>query len=96
VVPSLFGAGTLTNDLRGALDELSATHHTIADDVANATSRSASTGFAGQLQSSMTKTDENLTRDMASLADTETRYEAAAKLLQKSYADLRAAITGNG
>jgi hypothetical protein len=94
--PSLFGQGTLTNTLRGGLEELSATQKTIATRVAAAVAQSATTGFSGQLQQSMARTDQGIMRDMASLADTEMRYEAAAKLLQKSYGDLRAAITGNG
>jgi hypothetical protein len=96
VVPSLFGQGTVTHDLRGALEELSATQRTIADRVANAQSRSANTDFAGQLDASMNARNQDLMQNMASLADTETRYEAAAKLLQKSYADLRSAMTSNG
>jgi flagellar basal body rod protein FlgB len=94
--PSLFGQGTLTNTLRGGLEELSATQKTIASRIAGAVTESATTGFSGQLQQSMARTDQGIMRDMASLADTEMRYEAAAKLLQKSYGDLRSAITGNG
>ena len=96
MVPSLFGQGTLTQTLRGGLEELSATQKTIANRVAGAVAESATTGFAGQLKSSMAGSDDEIMRNMASLADTEMRYEATAKLLQKSYADLRTAITGNG
>ncbi|HEY3934433.1 MAG TPA: hypothetical protein VGL65_07410 [Gemmatimonadales bacterium] len=96
MIPTLFGQGTLTNDLRGALEELSATHQTIANRIANALPSSANTGFADQLKSSIAGQDDSLTRDMASLADTETRYEASAKLLQQSYADIRAAMNSNG
>ncbi|HEY4100160.1 MAG TPA: hypothetical protein VGM20_04700 [Gemmatimonadales bacterium] len=96
MVPSLFGQGTLTHDLRGALEELSATHETIAQRVANASPSSANTSFSDQLKASMSGQDESLTRDMAALADTETRYEASAKLLQQSYSDIRAAMSSNG
>jgi flagellar basal body rod protein FlgB len=96
VIPSLFGQGTPTNDLRGALEELSATHRTIATRIADATPSSANSGFADQLKGSMKNNEADLTRNMASLADNEMRYETTAKLLQKSYADLRTAITDHG
>ena len=94
--PSLFGAGSMTRDLRGALDELSATHQAIARRVADARKASA-TSFEGELDASMSAQQKaSLTNDMAALADTELRYEATAKLLEKSYADLREAITSHG
>lgn len=94
--PSLFGTGTVTNELRGGLSELSATQRVIATRVAAAHAASATAGFAGQLDSAMQTTDQDVMRDMASLADTELRYETTASLLQKSYSDLRSAITSNG
>jgi hypothetical protein len=97
VIPSLFGQGTPTRDLRGALDELSATQRTIAQRVADKLQSSSTSSFQGKLDESMAaKQDESLTRDMASMADTELRYEATSKLLEKSYADLRTAMTNNG
>ncbi|HEY4321473.1 MAG TPA: hypothetical protein VGM77_09880 [Gemmatimonadales bacterium] len=96
MIPSLFGQGSLTNTLRGGLSEQSATQKTIANRVAGALAESATTGFSGHMQTSLAGPDQEIMRDMASLADTELRYEATAKLLQKSYADLRTAITGNG
>jgi len=95
LIPSLFGEGAVTRNLRGALDELSATHKTIADRVANARQSSNNSDFQGALNNSLNKED-TLANDMASLADTEMRYEATAKLLAKSYADLRTAITDHG
>lgn len=96
MIPSLFGQGAVTRDLRGALDELSATHRTIAERVANGLKSSANSDFKGKLDASLSAPDGSLTQDMAALADTEMRYEATAKLLEKSYSDLRTAITDHG
>ena len=96
MIPSLFGQGTSTNALRGALEELSATHRTIATRIADATPASSTTGFADQLKGSMAASEAEITRNMASLADNEMRYEVTAKVLHQSYADLKTAITGNG
>jgi len=96
---SLFGTGTLTAMLRGGLEETSATHRTIAKRVAGALDSSASTDFASALQAkqgSARLSQADLERDMASLADTEIRYEADAKLLQGAYARLRSAMKMNG
>lgn len=85
----------MTHALRGGLDEASATHRTIADRVADVR-QSSITGFAGELTDSLANNDAELTRQMAALADTQLRYEATARLLQKSYADLRTAIRDRG
>lgn len=97
MIRGLFGQGTNTSNLRAGLDELSATQKTIAARVANASSQSAA-DFADQLGNTIEQQnkDEELQRNMASLADTELRFEAAAKLLQKSYADLRTAMANRG
>jgi len=92
VIRSLFGDGTTTWQLRGGLEELSATQRAIAERVANLSSTSASTDFATTLAAAATQREEEVLRDMAALADTQLRFEAAAKLLQKSYADFRTAI----
>lgn len=97
MIKGLFGAGTMPGTLRGGLAEANATHRTIATRVANAIERSATTGFGDQLDAATAALQqEELQRDMASLADTQLRYEATAKLLQKSYADLRTAIRDRG
>ena len=64
--------------------------------VANAAQQSATAGFAGQLDASLAARDADLQVDMASLADTQLRYEATTKLLQKSYGDLRTAMRDRG
>lgn len=92
---SLFGTGTLTSMLRGGLEETSATHRAIAQRVSGALGASTSTDFASALQAKQGQSKvaaADLERDMASLADTQIRYEADAKLLQGAYAQLRATM----
>lgn len=95
MIQRLFGTGTITHALRGGLDEASATHRSIAEQVANASSSTVS-GFSGQLDASLEGREADLTRQMTALADTQLRYEATARLLQKSYADFRTAIRDRG
>ena len=99
MLKGLFGNGTVSAMLRGGLEETSATQRAIAQRVANALGVSTSTDFASALQAKTAQQKLNevdLERDMASLADTQIRYEADAKLLQETYAQLRAAIKTNG
>ncbi len=96
MISGLFGQGTVTHSLRGGLEEQSATHKTIASRVAGAMPQSATAGFAGELEASLAARDAELAQDMAALADTQLRYEATAKLLQKSYGDLRTAMRDRG
>ncbi len=99
MIRGLFGNETLTFRLRGGLEETSATHRGIAGRVANALQASANSDFADALNgqaAAQAVSEEDLQRDMASLADTQLRYEATAKLLQKAYADLRTAIRDRG
>jgi flagellar basal body rod protein FlgB len=93
----LFGPSALTSMLRGGLEETSATHRVIADRVANALDSSSATSFSDELKAKQGKaavTEADLQRDMASLADTQLRYEADAKLLKEAYTRLREAIRG--
>lgn len=96
MIKGLFGAGSVTATLRGGLEEASATHRAIAERVARGLERSSASDFSGELGAATARSDEALTQDMAALADTQLRYEATAKLLQKSYADLRTAIRDRG
>jgi hypothetical protein len=96
MISGLFGQGAVTRTLRGGLDEAAATHRAIAERVARGLERSSPDGFAGQLDASMKSADQELARDMTALADTQLRYEATARLLQKSYADFRTAIRDRG
>ena len=94
---SLFGPNAVTSMLRGGLEETSATHRVIADRVAGRLSSSANPVFEDQLQAEAAKAQQeaDLQRDMTSLADTQLRYEADAKLLRDAYARLRTAIRGS-
>lgn len=96
VIEKLFGAGTVTHQLRGGLQEASATHRTIAERVAQGIGQSTAAGFGDELDAAVAAADQELTRNMASLADTQLRFEATARLLQKSYADFRTAIRDRG
>lgn len=93
MIGGLFGAGTSTWQLRGGLEELSATHRTIATRLADASRASTDTAFEAELADA-TRTrlsEEELLTQMTALADTQLRYEAAVRLLQKAYADVRIA-----
>lgn len=99
MIKGLFGNGTVTSMLRGGLEETSATHRAIAARVANALNTSTQTDFSNALQAKSANqkmAQVDLERDMASLADTQLRYEADAKLLQGAYARLRAALKDRG
>lgn len=96
---SLFGTGTVSSMLRGGLEETMATHRAIANRVSNALQASTSTDFSSALQaeSAKQKLDQaDLERDMASLADTQLRYEADARLLRSAYDRLRSAMRDRG
>ena len=96
---ALFGTGSTYSMLRGGLEEQSATQRGIAARVAQATAASSSQPFTDQLTAKLTKTKQpalDLNREMASLADTNLRYEATSKLLQGAYTQLRTAVNGNG
>jgi flagellar basal body rod protein FlgB len=98
MLKGLFGPTSLTNILRGGLEEVSTTHRAIAARVASAQETSSSVDFADTLQKQAAQrvSEEDLQRDMAELADTQLRYEADAKLLQAAYARLRTAISDRG
>lgn len=96
MIRSLFGSGTTTWQLRGGLEELSATQRAIAERVANLSATSASSDFAATLSAAAAQREEAVLQEMAALADTQLRFEAAARLLQKSYTDFRSAIRNHG
>src|SRR5262249_32688246 len=95
MLSALFGATSLSYQLRGGLEEVSATHQGIADRVASTLAQSSSVNFASALNASANRAGADQARleeDMASLADTQIRYEADARLLQQAYTRLRTAI----
>ncbi len=94
MIRSLFGAGTAVNALRGGLEEQMATQRGIAARVQRAVQASSERGFAGELQQAgkRQQAEVDIQAEMASLADTQIRYEATAKLLSGAYQKLRTAI----
>ena len=99
MIRSLFGSGTITSSLRGGLEEASATHRAIAQRVSSALTASTSTDFSNAFEAQQSKkqlSEVDLEREMASLADTQIRYEADAKLLQAAYSRLRTAMRERG
>ena len=99
MIRSLFGPTALTSMLRGGLEEATATHRSIAERVAGAEQSSTNVDFADAVSAQAGKkrlSEEDLQRDMASLADTQLRYEADAKLLQAAYGRLRSSLRDRG
>ena len=94
---SLFGPSSVSSMLRGGLEETSATHRVIADRVAGRLSSAANPAFGDKLQAEAARAqaEADMQRDMTSLADTQLRYEADAKLLRDAYALMRTAIRGD-
>lgn len=95
MIRGLFGASSLSSALRGGLEEASATQRGIGQRVADALATSTATGFTEASQAAMARAKEaeaDLQREMASLADTQLRYEADAQLLREAYQRLRTAI----
>ncbi|MEZ4589478.1 MAG: hypothetical protein R2909_24135 [Gemmatimonadales bacterium] len=99
MIRGLFGATTLPAQLRGGLEETSATQRGIGERVARAIETSSSTDFTSSMEAQVAKAREaemDLQRDMAALADTQLRYEADAQLLREAYQRLRTAISNRG
>ncbi|MEO8449494.1 MAG: hypothetical protein ABI647_06880 [Gemmatimonadota bacterium] len=95
MIRGLFGVRSLPSALRGGLEETSATQRGIAKRVSQAVDTSTSTSFGSALEAQVAKkkaAEEDLPREMASLADTQIRFEADAQLLKEAYGRLRTAI----
>lgn len=95
MIPSLFGSETIVGTLKESLDDQSIRQRTISDRVAN--SMTPGVEFADQLNRTLAEgsaNEVNLQDEMAALADTSMRYDAAARLLQRTYQQLRTAING--
>jgi len=90
----VLGRATNANDLKDALDLSSTRTRAIAQRVAQSTVNG--NGFALPIDPATglpTQTDQvDMEAEMTSLADEQVRYEATAKLLEKTYAQLRTAI----
>ena len=99
MIRGLFDGSSLSSMLRGGLEETSATQRGIGQRVARAIETSTNTSFAGAMDAKLAKnreTEQDLQRDMSSLADTQLRYEADAQLLREAYQRLRTAIGSRG
>lgn len=96
MIKALFGNTTTPWLLRRGLDTSMAEHQRIARKVAAAVTQSdeASGGADGGAAGAQGAAD--LSQDMASLADTQMRYEAEARLLQLVYQNLRSSFRSNG
>lgn len=92
MLKALFGSTSLPFAIRRGLDESMATHRRIARKIAGEVSSSAqsSQGAAGGASAN----PDSLVQDMATLADTQVRFEAEAKLLRMVYDNLRKSIHG--
>jgi len=86
---------TNANDLKDALDLSAQRTRAIATRVSQASVNNGS-GFALPVDPTTGKptdgSDVDLEQEMTSLADEQLRFEATAKLLEKTYAQLRTAI----
>ena len=95
MIQSLFGSDSFVGTLKESLDDQSIRQRSISDRVANAMTPGAE--FADQLNQTLAEgvpNGVNLQDEMAALADTSMRYDAAARLLQRTYQQLRTAING--
>ncbi len=99
MIRGLFGVTSIPSLLRGGLEEASATQRGIGNRVADALKVSTSANFAEATQAQLAKARQaevDIQRDMASLADTQIRYEADVQLLREAYQRLRTAIGNRG
>lgn len=99
MIRGLFGSSSVSSLLRGGLEEASATQRGIGQRVSDALQVSTSTSFADATEAQLAKArqaEADIQREMASLADTQIRYEADAQLLREAYQRLRTAIGNRG
>jgi flagellar basal body rod protein FlgB len=94
MLTGVLARATNANDLKDALDLSSTRTRAIAQRVAQSTVNG--NGFALPVDPATgqpTETDQvDMEAEMTSLADEQVRYEATAKLLEKTYTQLRTAI----
>lgn len=99
MIRGLFGTTSASSLLRGGLEEASATQRGIGQRMATALAVSTSTNFTEATEAQLARArqaETDLQRDMASLADTQIRFEADAQLLREVYQRLRTAIGSRG
>lgn len=82
----ILGEGTRAAVLKSGLDASSRRVRDVASRVANA----SNPDFASELEAAQSSVD--VEKEMVTLADEQLRYEAATRLLEKTYAQLRASV----
>ena len=94
MIRELFGPSSKYAMLREGLDQATAAQRRIANRVANLTNGAANSGFATELarQTGARANQADLEKSMTQLADTQIRFDATAKLLQRAYAGIRTAL----
>jgi flagellar basal body rod protein FlgB len=91
MIRGLFDNNTIAGELRQGLNRYSATHRAIADGVANALTPGNQVSFQEQLdaQAAGGGVEGDLEANMVALADNEIRYQAATRLLDRVYSQIR-------
>jgi len=89
MLKAIFGSSSVPFALKQGLDRTMESHKRIADSVARTIASSTQSGNASAAGGS-----GNLVDDMASLADTQIRYETEARLLRAVYDQLRSTFRG--
>lgn len=97
------GRVSMANQLKEGLDEGALRVRRIADRVSKAT-LGAGDGFSlpqpgaipGAPEGGVAEGEVDLESEMVSLADAQLRYEATSKLLEKTYAQIRASLRDRG
>lgn len=87
----LMGQGSSVDQLRQGLDESSRAVRGIAHRIANASVRGQDT-FAQALDQAQNGEAVDVEKEMVALADEQIRFDAAATLLQRVYAQLRSSV----
>jgi len=88
----LLGTGTAVSFLKQGLNESSERSRVIASRVANVSTPGAQFGAVLAQVEGVEGGEIDLEREMVSLADEQIRFEAATRLLQKVYAQVRASV----
>jgi flagellar basal body rod protein FlgB len=91
MIRELFGTSSIYGTLRDGLDQATAAQRRIANRVANATNGAFAAELSKQ-QGGAGASEVDLERSMTQLADTQIRFDATTRLLQKAYAQIRTAL----
>jgi len=94
MIRSLFGPSSVFAMLRQGLGDAAATHRRLAAEVAGAEMPRAGNG--GNASDASATKGVDLQQAMVELADTQLRFDATSRLLQKAYSTLRIAMRDRG